>query len=899
MLFLRILRKNRLKRNPRLLHKTDEKIMSTPLMNQYRRIKDENNGAILLFRMGDFYEMFDEDALTASKVLGLALTSRNHGEASKTPLCGFPYHAIDRYMSRLINAGHKVAVCEQVQDPKEAKGIVERDIVEVVTKGTATNPELLKEKANNFIIAMYEDKGFFGLSCADVSTGEFFTGEVRADSLLREIERLSPVEILFPAQTSRQALPIYLKTLSSQAVMTPIDPWRFSFASAYKELTGHFKTATLEGFGVENLTKGIIAAGALFGYVREQKKDRVGHIRKITPYRTDAFMAIDGATLRNLEILYPLNVDDDKGTLLHVLDRTKTAMGGRLLKRILVNPLLDVDEINKRQDGVALFFEQANVRDKLRTIMSSISDIERIIGRIGYERATPRDLLSLKNSLIASKNIAPFFSGTLPDIINNCLSNISGTEPVIAKLETAISDEAPLSVSDGGVFKKGYSRELDAIIDGSAEGREWIAALQPRERERTGISSLKVSFNRVFGYYIEISKSNLDKIPEGYIRKQTLVNGERFITEELKTYEDKVLSAEEKQKTLEASLFGELRKWLVSYLGKLKDVSDNIAFLDCLASLAETAISNGYVRPIVTNTDEIIIEEGRHPVIENLDFSEAFVPNNTAISNSVEYIHLITGPNMAGKSTYLRQIGLIVLLSHTGSFVPARKAKIGLVDRIFTRVGASDRLAKGLSTFLVEMQELANILNNASIKSLVLLDEIGRGTSTFDGLSIAWALVEYIHEKVKAKTLFATHYHELTDIPLVLKGVKNYNVSVKEWNDEIIFLRKIVEGACDHSYGIQVARLAGVPNEVILRAKEVLRNLEQNELTPDQKPVIAKHDGKSEIKAGKVADNREQLSLFDITSTEVMEYLRKLDINTLTPVEALNKLAEIKKRFVL
>jgi DNA mismatch repair protein MutS len=870
--------------------------MSTPLMKQYRRIKTENSGAVLLFRMGDFYEMFEEDAVTASKVLGLTLTSRNHGDAAKTPLCGFPYHALDRYLSRLVNAGHKVAVCEQVQDPKEAKGIVDRDIVEVVTRGTATHPELLKEKANNFIVAVSEGKNGFGLAGADVSKGEFFAGDVRTESLLRELERLSPVEILFPATGERQALPSYLKPLSGRAVMTALEGWRFSPDSAYKALTGHFKTATLEGFGVETLKLGLTAAGVLFTYIREQKKDRVGHIRKLTPFRTDAFMALDGATLRNLEILNPLNPEDDKGTLLHVLDQTKTAMGGRLMKRLLVNPLIELEGIERRQEGVAYFHEQPAIREKLRTLLASITDIERLNGRIGFERVTPRDLLSLKISLLASQKIAPLFHGEPPALLEKALRELSGTAPVTQKLETAVSEEAPLALSDGGVFKPGYSAELDAIIEGASEGKAWIANLQPRERERTGIGSLKVGFNQVFGYYIEISKANLDKVPEGYLRKQTLVNGERFITEELKVYEDKVLSAEEKQKALEAALFSALRKWLMDYVAKLQEVSDALALLDSLASLAEVAAGNGYVRPEVNATDEIVIEDGRHPVIESLDFTEAFVPNPTFIKNSGDFIHLITGPNMAGKSTYLRQVGLIVLMAQVGSFVPARSARIGLTDRIFTRVGASDRLAKGLSTFLVEMQELANILNNATAKSLVLLDEIGRGTSTFDGLSIAWALVEHLHNKVRAKTLFATHYHELTDIPLVLKGVKNYNVSVKEWNDEIIFLRKIVEGACDHSYGIQVARLAGVPQEVVLRAKEVLRNLEQNELTPDQKPVLAKHEEEAKGEKAKNGKFISQLSLFDTTGAELLERIRKLDLNTLTPLEALNKLVELKKK---
>ncbi|MBL8026707.1 MAG: DNA mismatch repair protein MutS [Fibrobacteres bacterium] len=871
--------------------------MSTPLMKQYHRIKSENSGAVLLFRMGDFYEMFDEDAIIASKVLGIALTSRNHGEASKTPLCGFPYHALDRYCARLVAAGHKVAVCEQTSDPKAAKGIVERDIVEVITRGTATNPEVLKDKVNNYIAAVIEHKGVVGLAGADVSTGEFFCGEAPPQAALREIEKMAAVEILYGTDDRREAPPAFLKYLAASPLFTPVPAWRFSKDAAVKALTAHFKTTTLEGFGVDNLDAGLMAANALFEFIREQKKGRVDHIRKISPLITDRSMALDGSTIRNLEILNPLNPEDVGGTLLAVVDRTKSAMGGRLLKRLLVNPLRDAAAIRERQDTIELFLNDPGKRDKIRTLLGSLSDIERLSAKIGYERATPRDLHNLKTSFYAVQQMLPILTENSQKLTTEIANAMSGTEVITEHLEKALVDEPPLSISDGGAFRKGYNHELDAIIDGAADGKEWIASFQPKERERTGISSLKVGFTRVFGYYIEVSKTNIDKVPSNYIRKQTIVNGERFITEELKVWEDRVLSAEEKQKAVEVMLFTELRKWLMDHLGAIQTVSDNVAFLDALVSFAETASANGFIRPEFTDGESIEIEDGRHPVIESLELGDPFVPNNTVIRKEGDYIHLITGPNMAGKSTYLRQTGLICLLAQVGSFVPAKSARLAIVDRIFTRVGASDRLAKGLSTFLVEMQELANILNNATSKSLVLLDEIGRGTSTFDGLSIAWALVEYIHEKIGAKTLFATHYHELTELPLILPGVKNYNVSVKEWNEEIIFLRKIVEGACDHSYGIQVARLAGVPSAVIVRAKEVLKNLETNELTPDQKPVIARHEESIPTSAPKAEPNADlQLTLFNSQHDDVISALRKLDVNALTPLQALTTLADLQKK---
>ncbi|MFH0919093.1 MAG: DNA mismatch repair protein MutS [Fibrobacterota bacterium] len=874
--------------------------MATPLMTQYHRIKAEAGDAILFFRMGDFYEMFEGDAVTASRVLGLTLTSRNHGGSANTPLCGFPYHALERYTARMIRAGLKIAICDQVEDPKTAKGIVQRDVVEVITRGTAVNPEILLEKSNNYIVAVAGDEKGAGLAVCDVSTGEFFLGDLPAHRLAGELAKLGPTELLYPAESGKAGPPPALNAALPGTVFTGLDGWRFGRDAAYKALTAHFKTATLEGFGVEGLGAGIAAAGALFRYVAEMKRDRVDHIRRLAPYTGDRHMVLDAATLRNLELVAPLHADDEKSTLLHVLDQTRTAMGGRLLKRFLVNPLLDLDEIKRRQDGVEAFFSNAAFRNKAVAVLARVCDIERMNGRIGGERVTPRDLSVLMTSLIAAGELPALVLADAPAIVKNAAAPLCrpAVGEVIKKLKNALVDEPPVTINDGNIFRPGHSPELDALVEGAREGKEWIAALQQRERERTGIGSLKVGYTRVFGYYIEVSRTHLDRVPPDYLRKQTIVNGERFITEDLKKWEDVVLSAEERQKSMEADLFTELRKWVAVHIPALQEAAEGLALLDVLSSLAAIAERNAYVRPEVNAGDEIRIEDGRHPVIESLDFSEAFVPNNLSISGSGQFIHLITGPNMAGKSTFLRQVGLITLLAQTGSFVPARSAMIGRVDRIFTRVGASDRLSKGLSTFLVEMQELANILNNATAKSLVLLDEIGRGTSTFDGLSIAWALVEHIHEKIRAKTLFATHYHELTELPLVLPGVKNFNVSVKEWNEEIIFLRKIVEGACDHSYGIQVARLAGVPQEVLVRAREVLRNLEENELTPDQKPALARHLEKKESRPVAAPAEDLQLTLFDSANSEALDCIRKLDVDNLTPVEALMRLAEIRKKLL-
>ncbi|OGJ85023.1 MAG: DNA mismatch repair protein MutS [Candidatus Raymondbacteria bacterium RifOxyA12_full_50_37] len=863
--------------------------MATPLMAQYRRVKEQHPGSILLYRMGDFYEMFEEDAVTASKILGLTLTSRNHGEDAKTPLCGFPYHALDRYSAKLVQAGRSVAVCEQTENPKEAKGIVKRDIVEVITRGTATAPEVLSEKSNNFLVSVCKSGDRFGFAGADVSTGEFFCADMDSRTLTAECEKLSPAEILVPDEKPGDPVLAQLREALASALFTPIEPWRFSPDSSYRDLVAHFRTSSLEGFGVEPFKAGIAAAGVLFNYIKEQKKNRVGHINRLAAYAAGEHMQLDGATIRNFELVTPLHEEDRASTLLSVIDRTQTAMGARLLRRLTVNPLLSRDRIIERQDGVAFFADNTQVCATVRTALSSISDIERLTGRIGYERVGPRDLVALRSSLAKVQEIEKILAPVDCPIIASAVHQLKGTEVISNRLEQAVRDDPPLTLAEGNIFKPGYNADLDAIVAGSKTGKEWIASLQAQERERTGISSLKVGFNQVFGYYIEVSNANTAKVPPHYIRKQTLVNGERYITEELKKWEEVVLHAEEKQIALEQKLFAELRTWLCSHAAKLTEVSVSVALIDVLACLAEVAIQRRYVRPEMDESGEISIIDGRHPVIESIGFIEEYVPNSIEITGSGEFIHLITGPNMAGKSTYLRQTGLIVLLAHMGSFVPAAAARIGIVDRIFTRVGASDRLSKGQSTFLVEMQELANILNNATSKSLILLDEIGRGTSTFDGLSIAWALVEHIHKKVKAKTLFATHYHELAEIPLLLKGVKNFNIAVKEWNDEVIFLRRIEEGACDHSYGIQVARLAGVPKAVIERAKEVLNNLESSELTPDNKPVIGRSVGSRDSEAA-------QMSLFEPLGDEAIAFLRKIDLNVLTPVEVVGKLVELKNR---
>lgn len=869
----------------------------TPLMRQYNEIKARNPGTVLLYRMGDFYELFNEDAKIASKVLGLTLTSRNHGGTENTPLAGFPFHALERYANRLVKAGYKIAICEQTEDPKLAKGIVKRDVVEIITAGTATEDSYIEENTNNFIVCLHTLNHKTGTAVCDLSTGLFQVEEIGVNDLEKELVRIDPSEILL-SDIDDDKLQKVISDSLSQTVISRYDSWKFDLTNAQSAITDHFKIASIESLGLEGFEAGICAAGALLLYLKEQKKNDLAHITAITPRSFSDVAELDPATIRNLELLRSLRSEDSEGTLISVLDKTSTAMGARLLKRWITHPLTKIEAITERLDCVEYFKKDVFNRSEIGLLLKRVADIERLIGRISFERANARDLVSLKNSLEVFPEITATLSKVKLKLVSELVLTLDGFDPLVEKIGKTLVDDPPLSIREGGIIKQGVSVQLDEIRDASVNGKQWIARLQETERVRTGISSLKVGFNKVFGYYIEISKSNLGSVPENYIRKQTLVNGERFITPELKDMEARVLGAQERLSNIEYELFVNLRKEIASECSRIQKAADAVAMIDIFISLGCIAAQYRYVRPIVTDTGDLVIKDGRHPVVERMTSVEQFIPNDTEIIKKETQILLITGPNMAGKSTYLRQNALIAIMAQIGSFVPASFAQIGIVDKFFTRVGASDRLARGQSTFLVEMIEVANILNNATDNSLILLDEVGRGTSTFDGISIAWAVAEYLHETPakRGRTLFATHYHELAEMSLLYYRIKNLHIKVKEWNDQIIFMRKIDTGSCDHSYGIQVARLAGVPRKVIIRAREIMANLENMELTPDHKPVLARHH--EQIQPQKQIDlfSGVQLNAMDTIHAEVLHQLQNLDIDGLTPLDALNLISELKKK---
>jgi DNA mismatch repair protein MutS len=870
-------------------------------MRQYAEIKSRNPGAVLLYRMGDFYEMFDDDAKIASKVLGLTLTSRNHGGAENTPLAGFPYHALDRYAHRLVKAGYKIAVCEQTEDPKAAKGIVKRDIIEVITAGTATEGSIIEEKANNFIMAACRNGGSVGVAFCDLSTGQFEVEELSEGEIGHEIVRINPSEIV-AAKGEEEFFRKLSADLFQKTVISPYDAWKFSRDTAAAALKEHFQVVSLDGWGFEGHGSSVCAAGGLLLYLKEQKKNDLRHISVVARRDRSEYAELDPSTIRNLELLKPLHTDEIDGTLVSVLDKTSTAMGSRLLKRYITRPLKAVSAIQERLAAVEWLKKDEFARGETGLALKRIGDIERLIGRVMFERANGRDLWALKNSFEIFPLLIRVLNETPAPLLSRAAAALAGFEPIAEKISSTLVENPPHSLRDGGIIRPGVSGELDGIRDAAVHGRQWIARLQESERVRTGISSLKVSFNRVFGYYIEVTKANLSLVPADYIRKQTMVNGERFFTPELKEMETRILGADERLASLEYELFVELRKAVAAECVKIQKAAEAVALLDVFVSLAQAAAEHNYCRPLLTEGTDLVIREGRHPVVECMVPGGEFVPNDTEMIKKESQILLITGPNMAGKSTYLRQNALICIMAQIGSFVPAGFAQIGIVDKFFTRVGASDRLARGLSTFLVEMIEVANILNNATDRSLVLLDEVGRGTSTFDGISIAWAVAEYLHETPgrKSRTLFATHYHELTEMAIVFPRIRNLHIKVKEWNDRIIFLRKIDAGSCDHSYGIQVARLAGVPRKVITRAREILANLENMELTPDHKPVLARHregaagalrGGQTDLFVGSV-----QLNAMDAQHAEIVQQLQDVDIDGLTPIDALNMVAELKKK---
>lgn len=863
---------------------------STPLMEQYLAIKADYQDMILLYRMGDFYETFYKDAELLSKILGIALTKRSHGKTAHVPLAGFPYHALDSYLPKLIKAGYKVAICEQVEDPRLAKTVVKRKVVEVVTPGTALSDKVLDKKDNNYIASIFLKDESAGVSYCDISTGEFYLSQIATENLIDYFHEISPKEILVQSSLSEKLVKLFDKKVPG--LVTRLDDWLFSRNYAYEILTSHFQTPNLKGFGAEDFPLGIIAAGSILHYAKENYQNKLSHLTKLSVFSADEHMILDATTRRNLEVTSSILGNDTHGTLLSVLDDTLTPMGGRLLKQLITRPLIQLQQIAERLDRVEVLVADSELRKEIRSNLENISDMERLLARISTGRANPRDMISLKVALQYVQPIKQDLAKKNHFILRFYSENLADVDAMVQLIEKGIKDDPPLTLTDGNMIRQGYNAELDELHQISGEGKKWIVDLQNKERQATRIPTLKIGFNKVFGYYIEITKTHANKVPDYFIRKQTLVNSERFVTPELKGYEEKVLRAEEKMAQLEYDLFQEIREKIAAEGDNIQRNARLIAELDCLTTFAHIAIQNNYVKPDVHNGDSIEIIKGRHPVVEKLlPPDQPFIANDIQINNSDTQIMVITGPNMSGKSTYLRQVGLIILMAQIGSFIPAKQAKIGIVDRVFTRVGASDSLAFGESTFMVEMLEAANILNNATTKSLILLDEIGRGTSTFDGLSIAWAVTEYIHNKneISGKTLFATHYHELTELAMLYPRIKNYKVSVKEYGDKVVFLRKIEPGGMDNSYGIYVAQMAGLPKDVVERAKEVLHNLEANELTPNKLPKIANH----QIGSGA---NRNQLDLFGIDKqSHVEEELKKMDLNNMTPLEALIKLQELKK----
>jgi len=854
----------------------------TPVMEQYHRIKSSYPDKILFFRMGDFYEMFGEDAIEAAKILNIALTTRSHGkDVEKIPLAGVPYHAAEKYINILLKAGKKVVICDQVEDAKLAKGLVKRAVVEIITPGTAITAE--ESTTGGYLVALHNGGHRWGLAAVEFVSGNFFVEEEEKEQIAERVKLLSPVEIIINSEFANDK--DLMGNLALNRVSTTIlEPHRFNLNYAHKVLEDYYSVQGIDGFGLGEYREAVIAAGVMLSYLRETKKRRMKHLNPPAPLRKPGEMLLDSATIRNLELLQPSIAGKGK-SLLKTINYTSTPMGARLLARWISKPLTDIERIKERQSVSAYFLQDSRLSNQLMDNLKGMPDMERLIAKIGSNRVGPRDLGSL---LVGIEKIGIIRSlkpenKTLADIIKE----VPNLDDLAEMLDRALGDNLPAVYNNGGIFRLGYSKELDDLKDSISESKKWIAGLQNSERERTNIPNLKVGFNKVFGYYIEVSSSHLEKVPDNYIRKQTLVGGERFITEELKEREAEVLNAEEKINVLEKELFEKLIVSVSAYIGVLKKASEVISRLDVLRSFAELARKNNYIMPEVNNSEFVHIKDGRHPIIEQALAGRRFIANDLSIGGDDGIIHIITGPNMAGKSTYLRQIGHIVILAQIGCFVPAAEAKIGVVDRVFTRVGASDLLPEGKSTFLVEMNEVANILNNATNRSLVLLDEVGRGTSTYDGLSIAWAVSEYIHEKpnLRCKTLFATHYHELTDLANRMPGIRNFQVAVREWEEQIIFLHRIIPGGCDDSYGIQVAKLAGVPSEVIERAKEILQHLERGDM------FNAKPRGEKTPKWMKKYAS--QLNLFGVEQDDLLQRIKNADPSVITPLEALQLLTDL------
>lgn len=871
----------------------------TPMMQHYIKTKEEYKDCIVFYRLGDFYEMFFDDAITVSKELEITLTGKSCGAQERAPMCGIPYHAAEVYLTKLVSKGHKVAICEQVEDPKLATGIVKREVTRIVTPGTILNAQSLDETKNNYIMCIAYMGDHYGVSAADVTTGDYYVTEVESErKLIDELNKYSPSEIICNEAFYISGIDIDDIKNRLEITIYSLDAWYFSDESATNTLKEHFKVQDLGGLGLGEFDSGIVAAGALLKYLYETQKTSLSHMTSLHPYTTGKFMIIDSSTRRNLELVETLREKQKRGSLLWVLDKTKTAMGARTLRAYVEQPLIEKEELEKRYDAIAELNTNAITREEIREYLNPVYDLERLITRVTYQTANPRDLIAFKNSIHMLPPIKLLLSDFHTTLLTTLQEQLDTLDELFDLIDAAISEEPPITVHDGGILKEGYHKEVDRLRKAKTEGKSWLAELEAKEREKTGIKNLKIKYNKVFGYYLEVTNSYQELVPDYFTRKQTLANAERYITPELKELEDIILGAEDKLVALEYELFREVREKIADEVVRIQHTAKAVAQIDVFASLALVAEQNNYCRPTINEKGTIDIKDGRHPVVEKMIPNEMFIANDTYLDNGSNRISIITGPNMAGKSTYMRQSALIVLMAQIGSFVPAKSAKIGLVDRIFTRVGASDDLASGQSTFMVEMSEVANILRSATSNSLLILDEIGRGTSTFDGLSIAWAVVEHISNPklLGAKTLFATHYHELTELEGKINSVNNYCIAVKEKGDDIVFLRKIVPGGADKSYGIQVAKLAGVPDSVIERAKEIVEELSANDITIATKNILV--DGNSKKKVGKLDEvDLEQISLLDTLDDDtILNELKEIDLGNLTPIDALNKLFELQNK---
>ena len=874
----------------------------TPMMKQYMETKSQYQDCILFYRLGDFYEMFFDDALTASRELEITLTGKNCGQEERAPMCGVPYHAVESYLNKLVSKGYKVAICEQVEDPKTAKGIVKREVVRIVTPGTNLDTQALDESKNNYIMCIVYIADRYGVSVADITTGDYFVTELEDSAkLMDEIYRFSPSEIICNEAFYMSGMDLDGMKDRLGITIYSLDSWYFDDAVCRQKLLDHFKVSSFAGLGLADYDCGVISAGALLQYLLETQKNDLSNLTHITPYTSGKYMMLDSSTRRNLELCETLREKQKRGSLLWVLDKTKTAIGARTLRKYVEQPLIDKKEIEKRLDAVQELKDQAISREELREYLSPVYDLERLIMKITYGSANPRDLTAFRTSLEMLPPIRYILQDMQCELLKSITEDLDPLEDLCTLITNAIREEPPIAMKEGNIIRDGYNEEVDKLRRAKSDGKDWLAKLENDEREKTGIKNLRIKYNKVFGYYLEVTNSYKDLVPEYYTRKQTLANAERYITPELKELEDMILGAEDKLYALEYELYTEVRATIAAEVERIQQTAKAVAALDVFASLALVAERNNYVRPKINEKGVIDIKEGRHPVVERMIPNDMFIANDTYLDDKKHRISIITGPNMAGKSTYMRQTALIALMAQVGSFVPAKSANIGISDRIFTRVGASDDLASGQSTFMVEMTEVANILRNATSKSLLILDEIGRGTSTFDGLSIAWAVVEYISDSrlLGAKTLFATHYHELTELEGKIENVNNYCIAVKEKGDDIVFLRKIVKGGADKSYGIQVAKLAGVPDLVINRAKEIVEELSEEDITTRVSEIAIKDKVSKKKPKVKKYDEVDiaQMSLFDtVKDDDVLEELKNLDVGNMTPIDALNTIYRLQNK---